>query len=140
MRYHFADAGNMVAGGTHKRVVGCVPLLKSKGGISMPIAVIISIISVTFSVFFGIVSLVLNTKSSKRTDTKDIEERVKDNTQINMKLDSINSTTQDIKVELASMRSDIKSHNDKIIVLEQSCKQAHHRIDSLEERLNGRSD
>lgn len=86
------------------------------------IAYLISIVSLAFSVFFGL-------KSSKHTDTKDIEERVKDNTRINMKLDAIAGTTQEIK-------SEINKHNDKIIKLEQSLKSAHHRLDTLEERMN----
>jgi peptidoglycan hydrolase CwlO-like protein len=89
------------------------------------IAYLISIVSLAFSVFFGL-------KSSKHTDTKDIEERVKDNTRINMKLDAIAGTTQ----EISTMREEINKHNDKIIKLEQSLKSAHHRLDTLEERMN----
>ena len=90
------------------------------------IAYLISIVSLAFSVFFGL-------KSSKHTDTKDIEERVKDNTRINMKLDAIAGTTQEIKSEISTMREEINKHNDKIIKLEQSLKSAHHRLDTLEE-------
>ena len=93
------------------------------------IAYLISIVSLAFSVFFGL-------KSSKHTDTKDIEERVKDNTRINMKLDAIAGTTQEIKSEISTMREEINKHNDKIIKLEQSLKSAHHRLDNLEERMN----
>lgn len=93
------------------------------------VAYLISIVSLAFSVFFGL-------KNNKRTDTKDIEERVKDNTRINMKLDAIADTMQEIKTELSSMREDINSHNDKIIMLESSLKSAHHRLDTLEERIN----
>ncbi len=93
------------------------------------IAYLISIVSLAFSVFFGL-------KSSKHTDTKDIEERVKDNTRINMKLDAIAGTTQEIKSEISTMREEINKHNDKIIKLEQSLKSAHYRLDTLEERMN----
>ena len=93
------------------------------------IAYLISIVSLAFSVFFGL-------KSSKHTDTKDIEERVKDNTRINMKLDAIAGTTQEIKSEISTMREEINKHNDKIIKLEQSLKSAHRRLDTLEERMN----
>ena len=62
------------------------------------IAYLISIVSLAFSVFFGL-------KSSKHTDTKDIEERVKDNTRINMKLDAIAGTTQEIKSEISTSYS-----------------------------------
>ena len=85
------------------------------------IAYLISIVSLAFSVFFGL-------KSSKHTDTKDIEERVKDNTRINMKLDAIAGTTQEIKSEISTMREEINKHNDKIIKLEQSLKSAHHMM------------
>lgn len=94
------------------------------------ISLIISLISVAFAVFFGL-------KNNKRTDVKDIEERVKENTKINIKLDNIGQTTQDIKSEISSMRDDIKSHNDRIIKLEESCKSAHHRLDGLVKRVEG---
>lgn len=97
---------------------------------TVEVALIISIVSVVFSVFFGL-------KNNKRTDTKDIEERVKENTRINFKLDNISTTTQEIKTEISSVREDVKSHNDRIIKLEESCKSAHHRMDSFEERING---
>lgn len=98
---------------------------------TIEIALLISIVSVCFSVYFGL-------KNNKRTDTKDIEERVKENTRINTKLDNIGQDTREIKSEISSMREDIKSHNDKIIKLEESAKQAHHRIDEIISRLNGK--
>lgn len=98
---------------------------------NIEIALLISVISVCFSVYFGL-------KNNKRTDTKDIEERVKDNTRINVKLDDIGQDTKEIKSEISSMREDIKMHNDRIIKVEESCRQAHHRLNGLEERLNGK--
>lgn len=97
---------------------------------TIEVALLISFVSVAFSVYFGL-------KNSKRTDTKDIEERVKENTRINVKLDNISQATQEIKSEISSMREDIKSHNDRLIKLEESVKSAHHRIDGIEERMNG---
>ncbi len=97
--------------------------------IQLSAAIVISVLSLLFSVIMGL-------KSNKRTDSKDLEERVKENTRINMKLDNINSTTQDIKSELMTVRTDLQKHNDKLIILEQSCKQAHKRIDEMVSRLN----
>ena len=97
---------------------------------TIEVALLISVVSVAFSIFFGL-------KNSKRTDAKDIEERVKENTRINIKLDNIGQTTQDIKTEVSSMRNDIKSHNERLIKLEESCKSAHHRLDGLENRFMG---
>jgi predicted nuclease with TOPRIM domain len=97
---------------------------------SIEIALLISIVSVCFSVFFGL-------KNNKRSDTKDIEERVKENTRINMKLDNIASNTTEIKNEVSEMRKEINLHGDRIIKVEESVKSAHRRLDGLEKRLNG---
>lgn len=97
--------------------------------IEVSTAIIISVLSLAFSVFMGL-------KSNKRTDTKDIEERVKENTRINMKLDAISSNTTDIKNEVSEMRKEINSHDNRIVKVEESVKSAHHRIDGLEERMN----
>lgn len=97
---------------------------------TIEVALLISIVSVCFSIFFGL-------KNNKRSDTKDIEERVKENTRINMKLDSIASNTTEIKNEVSEMRKEINLHGDRIIKVEESVKSAHHRLDGLEKRLNG---
>lgn len=102
----------------------------------MPVAIIISIISVTFSIFFGVVSLVLNLKNNRRTDNSDLEDRVRENTRINMKLDAISSNTKDIKDEVVEMRKELNSHDNRIIKVEESVKSLHHRIDEMKARLN----
>lgn len=102
----------------------------------MPVAIIISIISVTFSFFFGIVSLVLNIKNNRRTDNSDLEDRVRENTRINMKLDAISSNTKDIKDEVVEMRKELNSHDNRIIKVEESVKSLHHRVDEMATRLN----
>lgn len=93
--------------------------------IEISTAIIISVLSLGFSVFMGL-------KNSKRTDTKDIEERVKENTRINMKLDGITSNTAEIKAELSEMRKEINSHDSRIVKIEESVKSAHHRINGIE--------
>ena len=76
--------------------------------IEVSTAIIISVLSLGFSVFMGM-------KSNKRTDAKDIEERVKENTRINMKLDAISNNTTEIKNEVSEMRKEINSHDSRII-------------------------
>ena len=95
------------------------------------VALIISCLSVAFSIYFGL-------KSSKRTDIKDIEEKVAENTKINMKLDEINRNTNDIKYDITSVKKDIQKHSEQLILLDASSKSAHHRIDGIEDRLNGK--
>ena len=97
--------------------------------IELSTAIIISVLSLGFSVYMGL-------KNNKRTDTKDVEERVKENTRINMKLDAISNNTTDIKNEVSEMRKEINSHDNRIIKVEESVKSAHHRMDGIENRLN----
>lgn len=93
------------------------------------IALIVSAISVAFSIFFGL-------KNNKRTDIKEFEERVKENTRINMKLDDIAKTTKDVQKELELLKNDIKNHSDRIVKVEESAKQGHKRLDTLEKRFD----
>lgn len=96
---------------------------------TIEIALLISIVSVCFSVFIGL-------KSNKRTDVKDIEERVRENTKINMKLDNIAGSIKELKNERLSLKEEIQKHDKEIIRVDASAKQAHHRLDAIEQRLN----
>ena len=117
-------------------MVGGVPFYEERRYV-MTASTVVSIIAVTLSFIFGIISICFSCRNSKRTDTKDIEERVKENTRINMKLDAISTNTTDIKNEVSEMRKEINSHNDRIIKVEESVKSLHHRLDGLEIRING---
>lgn len=96
-------------------------------------AALISFLSLCFAVWIGL-------KGDKRTDTKDIEERAKENAKINFKLDEISGTTRDIKNDISSMRDDIKEHNNKIIELESDVKQMGKRLDNLENKIDRKED
>lgn len=100
---------------------------------TIEVALLLSVVSVSFSIFFGL-------KNNKRSDTKDIEDRVRENTKINMKLDNIASNTSDIKSEVSEIKKEMSGHEARIIKVEDSAKSAHHRIDEIVERLNGREE
>lgn len=88
------------------------------------VAFLISLVSVAFSVYFGL-------KNSKRSDEKEIEARVANDTRINVKLDDIGMNVKDIKGDLVSVKKDIQSIDKRLIIVEQSTKSAHHRIDEM---------
>lgn len=90
-------------------------------------AVVVSIVSVICSIIFG-------SKNNKRTDTKEIEERVKENTRINFKLDNIADSIKDVRKDLSDVKGEIQQHNDKIIKLEESVRSAHRRLDEFVEK------
>lgn len=96
---------------------------------TIEVALILSILSVGFSIYFGI-------KNSKKSDAKDLEERVKANTTVNLKLDGIQESLDDIKEDVASIKRDIKQHNDRLIKVEESTKSAHKRLDDMQKVIN----
>ena len=92
------------------------------------IAILISFSSFCFAVWIGL-------KGNKRTDVKDIEERAKENAAINYKLDEISRNTTDIKSDISNITSDVKSISERLVVVEESTKASHNRLDLLEALL-----
>lgn len=91
-------------------------------------AALISFLSLCFAVWLGM-------KGDKRTDTKDIEERAKENARINFKLDEISSTTKEIKRDVDGVMKDVKEQNERLIIVEQAVKSAHKRIDDFQDKV-----
>lgn len=104
--------------------------------IEISVAIVISFISLSFSIYMGL-------KGNKRTDTKDIEERTKERTELNVQLRYITQNTQDIKEQINSLIKDVQKHGDRITQIEGNIKHTtdyleklHNRITSLEERVS----
>lgn len=106
----------------------------------MTISIAISIIAVFVSVVSVFSGIYFNSKNSKHTDEKEIRERIEEQTRINMKLDEINRNTTDIKYDVSAVKKDVQSHGDRLIKVEESVKSAHHRLDTIENRLNKEDD
>ena len=94
----------------------------------MEIALLISIISVAFSVFFGL-------KDSKKSDVKDIEDRVARDTKTDMKLDEISKDVKEVKETVRNIQNDVKDHEGRIVKLEASYKAEHKRLDEIHDLL-----
>lgn len=90
-------------------------------------ALLISVLSVAFSIFFGL-------KSSKRSDSETIENKARESATVNVKLDEIGKNVQDIKYDISATKKEVQQLSDRMIVVEQSVKSAHHRIDTIGEK------
>lgn len=90
-------------------------------------ALLISVLSVAFSIFFGL-------KSSKRADSDAVENKARESATVNVKLDEIGKNVQDIKYDISATKKEVQQLSDRIIVVEQSVKSAHHRIDTIGEK------
>ena len=95
---------------------------------TIEIALLISIISVSFSVFFGL-------KNNKKSDVKDIEDRVARDTKTDMKLDEISKDVKEVKETVRNIQNDVKDHEGRIVKLEASYKRLHEREDDTSEKV-----
>ncbi|MBP1924578.1 peptidoglycan hydrolase CwlO-like protein [Sedimentibacter acidaminivorans] len=91
---------------------------------SIELTLIISIISVLFAIYAGANNL-------KRNNTTDIKKDAYETATINVKLDTIGKGIEDIKVEQRSTNKDVTDLRDRVLVVEESTKSAHHRIDEI---------
>lgn len=91
---------------------------------TIELALLISVISVTFGIYQGMSNL-------KRNSASDIKKEAVETATINVKLDTISKGVDDIKLEQKSTSKDIKDLNERMIMVEQSTKSAHHRIDGI---------
>lgn len=93
--------------------------------IEIPIA--ISIVAAIFSIYSVV-------KSIKRSDSSEVEKKAVESATINVKLDQIGSDVRDIKYDITAVKKDVQSLTERMIIVEQSTKSAHKRLDSMEER------
>ena len=91
---------------------------------TIEIALLISIISVSFSVFFGL-------KNNKKSDQKEIADRIARDTRTDMKLDEISSNGRDVKETVKNIQNAVKDHEGRIVKLEASYKAEHKRLDEV---------
>lgn len=91
---------------------------------TVEVALVISIVSVAFSVFFGL-------KNNKRSDTKEITERIAWETKVTINLESISRNMEEVKDLIRGVQNDVKDHEGRIVKLESSYKAAHKRLDEV---------
>lgn len=100
---------------------------------TIEVALLLSVISVSFSIFFGI-------KNSKKSDEKDIAERIARDTRTDMKLDEISKDVKEVKETVRNIQNDVKDHEGRITKLEASLKAIHKRLDVIFELVGMKKD
>ena len=80
------------------------------------------------SLAFGIYQGVSNLKRNKASDDK---KEASEMTAVIVKLESIGTGVTEIKLDMKNIRADIQELRERLVVVEQSSKQAHHRIDEV---------
>lgn len=85
------------------------------------------------SLLVALVTLLISRSRNSASDTK---ETTTAQVQTMVKLDSIASGVDDIRVEQRAMRERVDKLAERTAGVEQSAKSAHHRLDELEGRFN----
>lgn len=99
---------------------------------AIEVTILISVFSLAISIYVGL-------KNTKRGDRTDIEAKAMETATINVKLDTIGNDVKDIKYDISAVKTDVKNLTERMVVVEQSTKSAHKRIDeSLNERKEER--
>lgn len=89
------------------------------------LTIVIAALSLSLSTYVAI-------RNNRKSNDKDIADKVARDTKINCKLDEISSDVKDVKYDMSATRSKVESMDKRLVVVEQSVKSAHHRIDRIE--------
>lgn len=95
---------------------------------TIEITLLISVVSVFAAIIFS-------GRKDKRDQNAEIIEKAKQDAKIETKLDDIGSDVKDIKYDMTAMKKDMTALSDRVLVVEQSSKSAHKRLDHFEEIL-----
>ena len=92
------------------------------------IPVLLSLVSVTVA----IIMCIINATNLRRNRTHDDRQATTELTTLLVKIENINNGINEIKSDMRNMNTDLQKLRDRMIIVEQSSKSAHHRIDKLE--------
>jgi septal ring factor EnvC (AmiA/AmiB activator) len=95
---------------------------------TIELTILISSVSVAFAIYFGISNVKRNRAADERKDASEM-------TTVIVKLENIGETMMEVKRDLNALRSELHATSERLVRLEESTKQAHKRIDTLERRL-----
>lgn len=99
---------------------------------TVELALIISIVSVGFSIYTGVANMKRNNRNDDRNDATQL-------TTVIVKLENISAGISDIKSDMRNIKDEVKELRDRLIQVEDSTKSAHHRISELRLERGGES-
>ena len=93
----------------------------------------IGLFEVIFGLFFTALGGILGYLGFKRNKKKDNDDQIRHDTKIDVKLDNIAKNVDEIRLDNKDFTKTVNALGERVTAVEQSTKQAHKRIDSLEE-------
>lgn len=89
------------------------------------ITIVIAALSLSLSTYVAL-------RNNRKSDDKDIADKVARDTRIDLKLEEISSYVKDIRDDNSELKRQFSEMNRQLVIVEQSVKSAHHRIDRME--------
>ncbi len=105
----------------------------------MNIAIFVSICALGVSVIFGVINALHASGGDVRAQIEQAKTEAANAAKIETALNGIQSDTREIKSDQKGIRETIDTMNNRLTIVEQSTKSAHHRIDRIEGK-EGRDD
>ena len=91
----------------------------------------ISLAAVAISLVFGVLNAGHNGRSDIKDQLETAKQQASQQARIETSLSVIQQDTSDIKAEMKGLKSDLQDVTRRLVIVEQSTKSAHHRIDEL---------
>ncbi len=89
------------------------------------ITIVIAALSLSLSTYVAV-------RNNRKADDKDIADKVARDTRIDLKLEEITNYVKEIRDDNSEMKRQFADMNRQLVIVEQSVKSAHHRIDRME--------
>lgn len=89
------------------------------------ITIVIAALSLSLSAYVAV-------RNNRKADDKDIAERVARDTRIDLKLEEITNYVKEIRDDNSEQKKQLADLNREMVIVQQSVKSAHHRIDRIE--------
>jgi septal ring factor EnvC (AmiA/AmiB activator) len=89
------------------------------------ITVVIAALSLSLSTYVAI-------RNNRKADDKDIADKVARDTRIDLKLEEISNYVKEMRDDYSDTKRQFTEMNRQLVIVEQSVKSAHHRIDRME--------
>lgn len=87
---------------------------------------ILTFVSVVAAVYFAF-------KSDSRANNDEVSKKAQVDAILSQKLDSISDDTKEIRKEITDVKVKVNDLSERVVMVEQSTKSAHHRLDRYEE-------
>lgn len=87
---------------------------------------ILTFVSVVAAVYFAF-------KSNSRANNDEVSKKAQVDAIMSQKLDSISDDTKEIRKEITDVKVKVNDLSERVVMVEQSTKSAHHRLDRYEE-------